>query len=301
LKFTLKQLQVFLEVAAQGSALAASKKLMISQPAVSASLVELEKNLATTLFHRRKKRIILNEMGRDLVPIAKLLIAKANDLDKMFQDCEGSPQGTLRVGASTTPASYILPSLISSFVEENPQVRIDTFSRNKTGIVSLFEDFSLDIGVIAGSSHKPHVKNIPWIVDDLCVFASATHPLTRKKDVSLADLIDCYWVTREEGSGTLEVFIKALSKSAGSLKTLLVFDNLESIKRAVENTSTLGCTSPYAIQREIKMGVLKIIPTPFLNLRREYSFLVHKERHQSQLLNYFIGHCFAQSKNMGSF
>lgn len=298
MKFTLKQLQIFLEVVAQGSALAASKQLNLSQPGVSAALVELEKNLATTLFHRKNKRVVLNEKGRDLVPIARRLLTKAEDLGRMFDDEEGPPRGTLRVGASTTPASYILPPLISSFVEQNPLVKIETFFQNKTGILSLFENYSLDVGVIAGSSVNPHIKNIPWLVDDLCVFSSATHPLAEKKQVTMSDLMACHWLTREEGSGTLEVFVKSLSNYAGSLKVVLTFDNLESVKRAVENSNALGCISPFAIEREVKMGTLKIIPTPFLNLRREYFFLVHKERHQSQLLNYFLGHCFVKSKQI---
>lgn len=294
LNFTLKQLQIFVEVVDSGSALAASKKLSISQPAVSSALAGLEKNLNTPLFHRWKKRIVLNDRGRDLVPMARLLLVNANDLSRMFGNYEDNPTGTLRVGASTTPSSYILPIVISKFVLENPQVKIDSFCRNKTGIISQVEDFSLDIGVIAGVSDSPYVKNLTWLTDELCVFSSTEHPIHQLQEINLQNLFEYKWVTREKGSGTLEAFIRALSDSARLLDVSMTFDNLESIKKAVESGNVLGCISRFAIKREIEMRKVKIVPTPFLDLSREYSFLVHRERHQSQLLNHFMSHCFKE-------
>jgi DNA-binding transcriptional LysR family regulator len=116
--------------------------------------------------------------------------------------------------------------------------------------------------------------------------------------VEPADLAGHRWVTREEGSGTLEVFLDALPEIVKPLDIIMEFDNLESIKRAVEYGEVLGCISRFAIKREVEQKALAIIPTPYLDLRREYSFLVHRERHQNQLLNYFMAHCFLAAEQL---
>ena len=262
---------------------------------MSASLVELEKNLGTNLFHRWKKRIIINERGRDLIPMARVLLVNAEDIRRTFEEQENKASGSLKLGASTTPTCYILPSYISGFISENPKVTIDTIGTNKTGSIEQSEAFELDIGVIAGASNRPNVKNTVWLKDELCVFASVNHPLASKDDITLNDLFDFTWITREEGSGTLEVFLNALSETGRTLKVQLTFNNPESIKRAVDSSELLSCISFQAIKKEVESGALKVLPTPFLDLKRVYSFITHRERHQSQLLNFFMGYCFANS------
>lgn len=73
----------------------------------------------------------------------------------------------------------------------------------------------------------------------------------------------------------------------------MVFDNLEAIKRKVEHIDAISCVSRFAIRREVERGELKILETPFLDLRRKYSFIIHREKESSVMLNYFISHCYA--------
>ena len=291
--FTLKQLQVFVAVVNHGSTSAAARQLKVSQPAVSSTLTELEANIGLALFDRWKKRIKVNDRGRALLPMARLLLANARDLDSMFQNGGMELAGSLRCGASTTLAGYVIPVLISTFASKYPTVKMEVICRNKTGIISMIEDFSLDIGIIAGTCNRPNVENKAWLTDELCVFASVSHPLARLSSLSIADLISSKWVLREEGSGTLEVFLNALPPEAKPLDVIMECDNLVSIKRLVEYGSALSCISYKAIQREVEAGILKVLPTPFLKLSRDYSILVHKQRRQSPVISSFLGHILA--------
>ena len=292
MNFTLKQLQVFLAIVQHRSTLAASAALGISQPAVSSSLSGLESNLGTTLFHRWKKRMIINEQGRSLLPMARRLVENGRELDEMFRSGRDQMSGTIRLGASRTLASYVMPELLAEFAGRHPGVKLEVVSRNKTGIVELIEDFSLDIGVVAGKGNRPEVRSEPWLTDELCVFCAATHPLAVQKRVTEDDLAHARWVLREEGSGTLEVFYNTLPEQIKPLQVTMVLDNIESIKRTVENLGVLSCVSRFAIRREVESGILAILETPFLHLKREYYFLFHQEKESGVLLNYFMKHCF---------
>jgi DNA-binding transcriptional LysR family regulator len=237
--------------------------------------------------------MVLNDQGRNLIPMARSLLANARDVDQMFAQGGSQISGTLRIGASRTVSSYVIPEILSGFAVEHPAVKMEIISKNKTGIISQIEDFSLDVGVIAGAGDRPNVKNQLWLTDELCIIASAEHPLSQKRSVKPEDLAECSWILREEGSGTLEVLYNALPEKIKPLKVLMVMDNLEGIKRTVEHVDAISCVSRFAIRREVETGILKILPTSYLDLRRNYSFLVHREKENSLLLNYFIHHCLS--------
>ncbi len=291
--FTLKQLQVFVAVVTHGSTLAASRTLHLSQPAVSAALAELENHLGSALFDRWKKRLVLNERGRALLPMARLLLANAHDLGQMFGSGDHQVGGVLRLGASLTMASYILPDVLSAYTAAHPSVKVEVVCRNKVGILAQVEDFSIDIGLVAGTGNTAQLESRPWRTDELCVFADAGHPLAAKPRVTAADLAQSQWILREEGSGTLEVFRNALPPGGLPIRPVMEFDNPESIKRAVEGGRALSCLSRAAVTREVEAGRLAILPTPYLDLRRAYFLLVHQRRFQSPLLESFLSFCCA--------
>jgi DNA-binding transcriptional LysR family regulator len=289
--FTLKQLQIFVAVVTKGSTAAAARHLNISQPAVSSALNELEANLNISLFDRWKKRIKLNERGRALVPMARLLLANARELDLMFSAGGVELAGSLRLGASTTIAGYVIPKIVSSFAARYPKVKVEVFCRNKTGIISMIEDFSLDAGVIAGTCNHANLEVRAWLPDELCVFAGAAHPLAQKEEAVLSDLLKSQWVLREKGSGTRETFLNALPPNCKPLNVTMECDNLVTIKKLVENGKALSCISSHAIKRELNLKVLKKLHTPYLNLRRDSSILYHNFRSQSPVISAFLATC----------
>lgn len=287
MNFTIKQLQIFTAVVKHGSTLAAAEALNMSQPAVSLSISELEAGLGAPLFDRWKKRMIINERGRALVPAARLLLSNAEEIEMLFS---GSRMfmGNLRIGASTTLAGYVVPDIIADFASEHPAVKINMFCSNKTGIISKIEDWELDIGFIAGRCSSPNIHNRVFRTDELCVFASPSHPLAGRKNITPDDLAENSWIMRESGSGTREVFFNALPFDMGLINVSMVSDNLELIKCAVAQSASLGCVSMKALSKELKSGELVVLPTPFLNLKREHYIIMHKERKESSLLNIFF-------------
>jgi DNA-binding transcriptional LysR family regulator len=288
---TLRQIQIFVAVANLGSTSAAAEELKISQPAVSSTLADFEANFGTKLFYRWKRGLVLNEVGRSFVPRARLIIANARDLESLLGTEKDQLFGTLQLGASTTPANYIIPQFLAEFIGSHSMVKIEVSCRNKSTIIEQIDSFSLDVGIIAGHCSRPNIQCSPWITDELCVFAAPDHPLCKKKDIAVEDLMREKWILREEGSGTREGLLMALPKNIKSDDIVMEFDSLEAIKRAVEHSSALGCISRAAVAREVDMGILSVLQTPFLNLSRQYSILIHQQRTQSTLLNYFCGYC----------
>src|SRR5579871_3332205 len=120
LRLTLRQLQIFREVAESGSTAAAAAAISLSQSATSAALNELERLLELQLFDRVGKRLQLNDNGRALLPQALALLDGAGWIERWALDHE-SQIGTLRIGASTTIGNYLLPSILAGFRDTLPE------------------------------------------------------------------------------------------------------------------------------------------------------------------------------------
>src|SRR5690242_2613543 len=117
MRYTLRQLEVFLSVARHDSVSRAAKELGMSQSAASEALSELEQQFAIQLFERRGKRLQLSELGRGVRGTAEALLEHANELQAQLAN-QGS-LGTLRIGATLSIGDYLIPPLMARFMREH--------------------------------------------------------------------------------------------------------------------------------------------------------------------------------------
>jgi DNA-binding transcriptional LysR family regulator len=158
MKISLRQLQVFVSVAEQGSTMAAANAVALSQSAASAALNELEHMLNTQLFDRIGKRLLLNDNGRLLMPQARLILDAANSIELQFSSGDAN-WSCIRIGASTTIGSYCLPALLAASPVTDSQLTASaqhTMSHpqmtiaNTADIVSAVANYEVDFGFIEG-------------------------------------------------------------------------------------------------------------------------------------------------------
>lgn len=265
--FTLRQLEVFLAVARRGHVTAAAADVHLSQSAVSAALGELATQLGGPLFDRVGRRVVLNERGRSLVDRAAELTQRAHDLAAHFLG-SGSLAGRVRLGASSTIGTYLLPRLIGAFVTAHPEVQVDVEIGNSAAIEARLVDHALDAAFIEGPAHHPAIEATPWRRDALVVFAAAQHPLARRRRLAPAQLREARWIVREPGSGTRAVFEAALQPHGIQLVPHLTFGHSEAVKQAVRAGLGVGCLSRLALDVELSRGEFAVLPTPELDLGR---------------------------------
>lgn len=292
MNFTLKQLRIFVETVSSGSMVGAANELNISQPAVSMALSELESAIQEKLFDRWGKRAILNERGRALLPLAKKILSDADEITGLFYPQNRSPKGTLHLGASSTLGTYYVPELLSGFLKMYPDVKIELSASNKNAVISKLEDFSLDIGLVAGICSNTEIERHYWLNDELCVFCAPDHPFSQKKELTREDLGAGKWIVREKASGTHEVLMSAISNEVKLLNVIAELNNTEAIKKTVQIGLGISCLSRMAITRELESGSLVELSVPFLDLSRKHFILIHKNKHKSQLMRAFINYCF---------
>ncbi len=289
MRYTLRQLEVFLAVARTGNVSRAGELLHLSQSAVSGALGELERQFGILLFDRVGKRLRLSELGAALRPRAEAVLDAARELEGELAGHAGA--GTLRVGATLTIGNYLVVPLMTRFMREEPAAAIALEIANTETIARRVVNFEIDVGLIEGELTHPGLTVTPFADDELVVFAAPHHPLARKRHLTDADLLQASWIMREPGSGTRQAFERAMHGLLPRLHIALELQQTEVIQRAVESGLGLGCLSRLVVADAIRQKRLKPLRVPGRDFRRQFFFALQRRKHRSATLERWLALC----------
>ncbi len=289
MKYTLRQLEVFLAVAHFDNISRAAESLSMSQSAVSGALRDLEEQFDIRLFDRVGKRLKINELGRLLRPRAEALLERARALELDMRQHQAV--GQLKIGATLTIGNYLAVGLMARYMDEHPRAKLELQVANTSVIAARVANFDLDIGLIEGEIQHPELEIIPWRADDLVVFCAPTHPLAGKFQLNDADLQAARWIVREPGSGTRQTFDWALHGLLPQLNILLELEHTEAIKRAVAEGLGIGCLSRIALQDAFAQGSLQPLPVAGRDFSRRFYLILNRHKYRSAGIERWIELC----------
>lgn len=296
MKYTLRQLEIFVAISRTANVSRAAEALSLSQSATSTALSELERQFDLQLFDRVGKSLKINETGLQLLPQAVELLDRAKEIENLLKGHAGF--GQMKIGATLTVGNYLATILVARFLQEHPESRIQLQVHNTGTIVQQIANHELDLGLIEGDCNHPDIEVQPWIADELVVFCAPNHALANQAKVTLAQLLQEPWILREKGSGTRETFDRALHGQHAKLKIRLELEHTEAIKRAVESGLGIGCISRLALKDAFQRGSLVPIATPSLDLGRFFYFLWHKQKYQTTGMREFLDLCRRLTKGV---
>lgn len=284
---SLRQLEVFVQIALHGSVRAAAERLYLTQPAASMALAEMERQLDAPVFDRERGRLRLNARGRELLPLAQELLERHAEFGRRATGKTVSLAGELRIGASNTVGNYRVGELLGDFVRAHPQVAIRLRVANTGDIATAVLDHSLDVGCVEGPVTHPLIEARPWRDDALVVCAPPDHPLVKKRSLKPEHFAGARWVLREPGSATRATSERALAQLPPG-ETVMELDQIEAIKQAVTAGLGIACLPEVAVIDALATGRLVALKTPFLDLRRKLSILLHREKYRGAVLEAFL-------------
>lgn len=286
------RLKVFRSVARHLNFTKAAEELYVSQPAITRHIKELEAEYGLRLFERTNGRLLLTEAGKCLLVHVEKILEAHEVLDYEMRKMSGSAGGTLRIGASTTIAQYIIPAVLAEFAQMHSGVELSLRSGNTEEIEMALLAQEIDVGLVEGSSRHRVLHYTPFLKDELVAVTRVQSPLAGRDELRLSDLSQIPIVLREQGSGTLDVFIDALQQKGiriGDLNAKIHLGCTESIKRFLIHTDMVGIISIRAVRDELCQGVFKVLDVPDLSLQRELS-VVQRQGQEEGLAEDFV--CF---------
>lgn len=282
-----RQLEVFATVAATGSVRAAAQRLHVTQPAASMALAELERQLDAELFDRTRGRLHLSSRGKELLPLAQEIIERIQEMSRGGGDHPLELTGELRLGTSNTVGNYLVGELLSPFVAMHPNVALKVSVANTDTIVAGLLENRIDVGCVEGPVNHPQIDLVGWRDDTLVVCATPSHPLVRHEPLQRRHFKNAKWILRERGSA-MRVQAEQALMSLPQGQTVLELGQVEAIKQAVIAGLGIACLPRVATVDAVAAGRLAILNTPFLNLRRRLSLLLHKGRYRGTLIDAFV-------------
>ncbi len=295
---TFRQLEIFIAVAETQQVTRASKKLLLTQSAVSMALGELENQLGGPLFDRHGRSLLLNDRGRYLLPLSKAILHQVVNIETILTEQQGTVAGVLEIVASSTLGNYVLPYLIGAFMRLHPEAHINMLVVNTMTAEKLVASGQADLGFVEGDINVDALVATPWFKDKLGIIVSPAHKLANCATFQIPDdLKETSWVIREEGSGTAEIFIKKLGRYASLLKVVTKTGHTEAIKKAVESGVGAACMSMLAVCREAEEGWLKILPIEGMDMSRQLWIIQHRDKIITRLMAEFLKFCEMVAEN----
>lgn len=275
-----RRLQVFHAVARLLSFTKAAESLHMTQPAVTFQVRQLEEYFNTRLFDRTHNRISLTDAGKKVHEHADRIFEIYAEMENSVRELTGEVSGILILGASTTIAEYMLPSLLGDFKAKYPDVSVRLKVSNTEGIVSMVENNIIDLGVVEAPVGNKNLSVEHCKTDQLVAIVPPTHELAEFDVLPAQRLLDFPYICREEGSGTREVIVEYLNQiglNANELNVIMELGSPEAIKGAVEAGIGITVLSHATLVKEIKLNTLKAIPLD-PPLTRPFSFVHQKQK-----------------------
>ncbi len=282
---TIRQLEIFLELARNPHLGRVAESIGLTQSAVSMAIKSLEDVLDKKLFDRINKKLILNEYGRMFFKKVDPILDQLGETEVLFRDEHYF--GELKLGVSSSIANYLIPQIIYGFKEKYKNVTISMATGNTQQIVALLEAGKVDMGFVEGEFNSVDViKEV--LGDDELYIVTGDAGLAGDKVYSIEELLPKKWILREKGSGTREVFLHYLKDYVKEVNVFMELDHAGGVKSILHNKDTLACLSQYCVRKELVSGLLYRINVKEIRFMRSFYTVWHRNKILSPILLEFI-------------
>lgn len=276
----LRHLEIFARVVQEGGITQAAKSLGLTQPTVSGHIRSLEQAAGAVLLHRGGGRARPTAAGELLWRYARQICEQKELAQKELERFLGLYQGDLRIGASTTPATYYLPSRLARFAQQHPAIRIDLTVGDTREILDALEAGRIEIALVGDDVDPDRYKSRAVATDRIVLAVGRSHPWFARDSIRIADLAGTSLLLRGEGSATLASVDHAL-RDAGlelgrEVKVLLRLPTNEAIREAVANSDSAAFLPRACIAG--REGELKALEIADLRIERNFTAVTSLSR-----------------------
>lgn len=284
-----RQLKYFVQVAYDQNYTTAAKKLFISQPTLSWTIKNLEKDLGTKLLHYDGKKLCLTHSGAVLLKYAEALLDEQVKVIEVIQNSNNIIRGNLNIGLPELFASCFYMKAIMSFMKLYPEIKITMVNDGSLAVQKLVDSEQLDVGFISNIFVDDHLEVID-LHDSypIVLVMNKHHPLSKKKSISFADLKNESFINFSEENYTLgKLTIQKCTDAGFSPKIVLESSEWDILLEVVANSSNVSI-QPYPIVKRFQRNDLTFIPFNESESTVPVGLVTKKNSHKSSPLQRFI-------------
>ncbi len=288
-----RRLEVFCKVIESKSFTKAARVLGLSQPTVSEHIRILEKKQGVKFVDRLGREALPTQAGLILYRYARRIIALRDESVQAIESFSGSLTGRLVLGASTIPGTYMLPSIVGSFKEQNPSIEITLRIAGSREIAQLVLDSEVEAGFVGARWKDVSLKWWKIFSDELVLVVYPDHPWWGRKTVAPASLKEEPFIIRERHSGTRRTTESLLVKEGLDLSTFRIVAEMgstEAVRQSVKARIGIAILSRLAVVDDIASGVLHVVGVRGVRFKRPIYLVQRVKREPSPICSAFVEH-----------
>ncbi|MCK9275402.1 MAG: selenium metabolism-associated LysR family transcriptional regulator [Syntrophales bacterium] len=278
---TILQLESLYNLIEEGSFSRAAKKMRLTQPSLSKHIQNLEDIIESKVVDRKNTGIEVTPEGNVLLECSKRVFRQIKEAEQRLALFKNSEKGSISIAASTIPATYLLPPVLSTFRHKYPEIHCFIKMNDSGMVINQILDGEAELGFVGRSVANRTLNSVRLWKDELVLAAYPGHPFCSRKTVSWDDVMEEPFVVREHGSATrasLETYVEEnLNRKFSSFNVVCEMGSSEAVKEAIIAGLGISILSAHAVRREFKTGVLFSVALPAPPIER-YCYLIYKKQ-----------------------
>jgi DNA-binding transcriptional LysR family regulator len=293
----IEMLKIFCDLADLRSFSKTAEKHLLSQSAVSQQLAQMELLHKCQLINRKKRPIELTRAGQLLYQAAKDILERYEQLGSELNALKRSSASRINVAAIFSIGMHTLPDYVKKFMVSYPDVNVHIEYLSAQKIYELVLAGDVDIGLVAVPKRDKRLDVYDFVDEPLVLVCNPSHPLSHESQVDIHRLQFERFIAFEKDVPTRVWIDSILARYNIVVRPVMEFDNIETIKRAVEIKSGISIMPKTTILQEVSSGTIKAIPFSNENFIRPTGVIVRKDKILSQAGRYLIELLRKKSKN----
>nr|WP_245247136.1 MULTISPECIES: LysR family transcriptional regulator substrate-binding protein [unclassified Paenibacillus] len=216
--------------------------------------------------------------------------------EEKLKSLKNALQGKVTIGSTTSCSLYLLPGILSRQLQKYPQIEFQVVTGDTSNITELLLRNQIDLGMVSSDVKKKQIKQINLCLHDFDLVCGANHPLVKKGNVSIEELVEMPFVTYEQNSDVWKKIKKLFAQHDASPNVVMQLNQIEAAKEMVHASSCcMGMFPHLSVKRELSLGRLVKLKVKELEVIKQYSSMIYMEKKEfyplmELMINTFLNH-----------
>jgi DNA-binding transcriptional LysR family regulator len=274
-------MEALISLAEEGSFSLAARKMHITQPALTKNIRNAEDYLGAPLVNRSSTGISLTPEGKVIYDYARRMMKLREEAKEKINALGANTGGNIYIGASTIPATYILPRALGVLRKDHPDITMYIKTSDSEEVINMVLAGEVEMGIIGKSPSNKKLEAQELWKDRLILVVPKKHKWSKIKSIVMKELFAEPFIVREKGSATrdfMENYLKEeKSVNLSQFNICAELGSSEAVKEAIIAGLGVSIISIHAVERELAQGLLMEIPIQGCRMER-YFYLIYKRQ-----------------------
>ena len=284
----IENFKIFADLVETKSFSKAAKLNGITQSAVSQQARAMERTFRTLMVDRSQKQFNLTREGQRIYEAAKEILHVYEKLESELQEMKKVISGTIRISTIYSIGLHELPPYVKRFLQEFPAVNVRIEYRRSNLVYEDILHNAVDFGLVAFPQKQRQIEMLPFRNDRLVLITHPNHPLAKDQQVDLKSLVGHKFIGFDPDIPTRKAVDSIFRDNKLEITPVMEFDNIETVKRAVEIDHGIAIVPQATVQQELRSGTLCVVPFKGKEFTRPLAILHRKGRVLTPAMKKFI-------------